>query len=220
MRARIVRAAEDQIGWPYIWGGESRLEGGFDCSGLVDYAYSAAGHPLPGRPTAAVLWQTGVPISRSQLRPGDLVFLGAPSGAPYHVGLYAGHGVVIVASGRRSPIAAVPLGSVAWDGFARIWAAGSVTPRAPQALIAPSSSAASPTLNDIRADVTAAGRATQSRYVAVATALAQAVSSAPRLENRSPMPRQPRHPSPTSNTIADLRTRTAPTRPAVRLTSA
>ena len=81
VRANIVRAAAQQIGWPYVWGGESRTEGGFDCSGLVDYAYSAAGHALPGRPTAAVLWQMGIPIAKRNLRPGDLVFLGTYSGA-------------------------------------------------------------------------------------------------------------------------------------------
>ena len=52
-----VAAAEAQIGWPYVWGGESRAEGGFDCSGLIDYAYAAAGLVLPGRPTAADLWR-------------------------------------------------------------------------------------------------------------------------------------------------------------------
>lgn len=128
VRADIVRAAALQIGWPYVWGGESRTEGGFDCSGLVDYAYSAAGHPLPGRPTAAVLWQMGIPIAKRNLRPGDLVFLGTYSGQPYHVAMYAGHGMVIVASGRGRPIAAVPLDSVPWDGYARIWADGSLEP--------------------------------------------------------------------------------------------
>ena len=37
-RVAIVAAAAAQIGWPYVWGGESRAEGGFDCSGLVGYA--------------------------------------------------------------------------------------------------------------------------------------------------------------------------------------
>ena len=50
-----VAAAEAQVGWPYVWGGESRAEGGFDCSGLVDYAYAAAGDSLPNQPTTADL---------------------------------------------------------------------------------------------------------------------------------------------------------------------
>ena len=42
----VVAAAVAQLGWPYVWGGESRAEGGFDCSGLVDYALAAAGRPV------------------------------------------------------------------------------------------------------------------------------------------------------------------------------
>jgi hypothetical protein len=128
VRAAIVRAAAAQIGWPYVWGGESRAEGGFDCSGLVDYAFLAAGHPLPGRPTAAVLWHMGIPIKKADLRPGDLAFLGTNTGEPYHVALYAGDGMVIVASHHGAPIAEVPLDSVPWDGYARIWAPGGYAP--------------------------------------------------------------------------------------------
>jgi cell wall-associated NlpC family hydrolase len=124
VRGGIVRAALDQVGWPYVWGGESRAEGGFDCSGLIDYAFSAAGHPLPGRPTAAVLWRMGMVIDKSELRPADLVFLGAPSGEPYHVGMYIGQGMVVVAPHRGAMIGEVPLDSVEWDGFARMWAPG------------------------------------------------------------------------------------------------
>ena len=48
----VVAAALAQLGWPYVWGGESRAEGGFDCSGLIDYAFAAAGCPSgdPRRP--------------------------------------------------------------------------------------------------------------------------------------------------------------------------
>ena len=42
----VVAAALAQLGWPYVWGGESRAEGGFDCSGLVGYAFAAAGLPV------------------------------------------------------------------------------------------------------------------------------------------------------------------------------
>src|SRR5207302_5457755 len=80
-RAAVIAAAAAQVGWPYVWGGESRAEGGFDCSGLVDYAFQAAGVPLPGRPTAAALWSMARPESPADLEPGDLVFLGAPTGA-------------------------------------------------------------------------------------------------------------------------------------------
>ncbi len=116
----VVRAAMAQIGWPYVWGAESRAEGGFDCSGLVDYAYAAAGHPLPGRPTSESLWSMAQHITAEQLQPGDLVFLGAASGAPYHVGLYAGGGLTVVAPHTGANVELEPLNAVGWDGFGRL----------------------------------------------------------------------------------------------------
>ncbi len=198
VRARVVAAAADQIGWPYLWGGESRSEGGFDCSGLVDYAYTAAGHPFPGRPTAAVLWRMGIPIHRDQLRPGDLVFLGAPSGEPYHVALYAGDGMVIVASGRGRPIAAVPLSDAPWDGFARVWAAGSITlQRAPWLTAVVVSSQL-----DRQADVAAARRAADVAAAPHADFTDQPVESS----TPAPAPPRPRRDAPTA-TVADVRAR-------------
>lgn len=123
-RASVILAAAAQIGWPYIWGGESRAEGGFDCSGLVDYAYDAAGFTLPGRPTAAVLWYLAKPITRHELRPGDLVFLGAPTGEPYHVGMFVGRGKVVVAPHRGALVELVPLADTPWDGFGTLWKDG------------------------------------------------------------------------------------------------
>ncbi len=186
VRANIVRAAAQQIGWPYVWGGESRSEGGFDCSGLVDYAYSAAGHALPGRPTAAVLWQMGIPIAKRNLRPGDLVFLGTYSGQPYHVAMYAGRGMVIVASGRGRPIAAVPLDSVPWDGFARIWADGSLEPPHP---LRPVMRPGTPiTRSDQQSDVVAASRAL---LPLPAGAVPGKVMSAPQFAPARRTPRKP-----------------------------
>jgi cell wall-associated NlpC family hydrolase len=208
-RARVVRAAAAQLGWPYLWGGESRAEGGFDCSGLVDYAYAAAGHPFPGRPTAAVLWRMGIPIDRAHLRPGDLAFLGARSGMPYHVGLYAGGGVVIVASGRGEPIAAVPLESVPWDGFARVWAAGSRAPLRGEWLTAASHSAQLGL--GLRADPVAAGRLSPPPAYDTRRASDQ---------KRPPAPPSPKRQTPSAATIADMRVRVAPGRPVGPLPSA
>jgi len=115
-----VQAAAAQVGWPYVWGGESRAEGGFDCSGLIDYAFSAAGAALPGRPTAADLWHLGQPIPAAELEPGDLVFLGAPSGRPYHVGMYVGAGTVLAAPHTGAVVGYSPLAAGGWDGFARL----------------------------------------------------------------------------------------------------
>ncbi len=115
-----VAAAEAQVGWPYVWGGESRAEGGFDCSGLIDYAYAAAGTPLPGRPTAAELWRMARPEPAAALAPSDLVFVGARSGAPDHVGMYVGDGTVVVAPHTGAQVRFEPLAAGGWDGFARL----------------------------------------------------------------------------------------------------
>ena len=115
-----VAAAEAQVGWPYVWGGESRAEGGFDCSGLIDFAYAAAGLPLPGRPTAADLWRMARPEPAAALVPGDLVFLGTGSGAPYHVGMYVGGGDVVVAPHTGAAVRYEPLAAGGWDGFGRL----------------------------------------------------------------------------------------------------
>jgi hypothetical protein len=91
--AAVIAAASAQLGWPYRWGGESRAEGGFDCSGLVDYALAAAGFPV-GRPTAAGLQALVQPVPLALVRPGDLVFVGSPA---HHVGLVVGPGLAIEA---------------------------------------------------------------------------------------------------------------------------
>ena len=123
-RGAVVAAAAAQVGWPYVWGGESRAEGGFDCSGLVDFAFAAAGAPLPGRPTADGLWQLAEHIAASDLLPGDLVFAGAGAGAPYHVGLYVGQGVVLAAPHTGAVVGYAPIGDGGWDGFGRLIAGG------------------------------------------------------------------------------------------------
>jgi cell wall-associated NlpC family hydrolase len=123
-RARVLAAALAQVGWPYIWGGESRTEGGFDCSGLVDYAYARAGLALPGRPTAAVLWRMSRPVGRARLQPGDLAFLYTRRRAPYHVALYAGDGLIVVAPHTGAKVTIEPIGSVRWDGYGRLLQGG------------------------------------------------------------------------------------------------
>src|SRR4051812_30078909 len=123
-RAAVVGAAAAQVGWPYVWGGESRAEGGFDCSGLVDYAFTAAGASLPGRPTAADLWRMGRPVPAAALEPGDLVFVGA-AGAPHHVGIYVGDGTVLSAPHTGARVGYSPLADGGWDGYASLLPAGS-----------------------------------------------------------------------------------------------
>ena len=95
-----------------------------DCSGLVDYAYGRAGMTLPGRPTAAVLWRMSMPVGRARLQPGDLAFLYSRNRAPYHVALYVGDGLVVVAPHTGADVEIEPLAAITWDGYGRLLSGG------------------------------------------------------------------------------------------------
>lgn len=80
---RVAALARREVGVPYRWGGES--PSGFDCSGLVRWAYGRVGVDVPH--SSYALYHTGRGVSPSHLRAGDvLVFSGVG-----HVGLYLGH---------------------------------------------------------------------------------------------------------------------------------
>ena len=79
-----VSYALAQLGAPYRWGGDG--PGGFDCSGLVQAAYQAAGISLPR--TAQAQYDAGPPLPPGQpLQPGDLVFFGTDTTHVEHVGI-------------------------------------------------------------------------------------------------------------------------------------
>ena len=69
----------------YVWGGTTTA--GFDCSGFTQYVFNKLGISIPR--TAAEQQQALMPVSDP--RPGDLVFFGSPA---YHVGIYAGNGMM------------------------------------------------------------------------------------------------------------------------------
>ncbi len=85
---RAARIALREVGVPYRWGGTSP-SGGFDCSGLVYWAYGRLGIALPH--SSYALARNGRPVRSSRLRPGDLLFFWGLG----HVGLYVGHGRMV-----------------------------------------------------------------------------------------------------------------------------
>jgi cell wall-associated NlpC family hydrolase len=83
--AQVVAIAMRYLGVPYKWGGASPSTG-FDCSGFTMYVYAQIGVSLPHY--AAAQYRMGVPVSRDQLQPGDLVFFRGLG----HMGMYIGGG--------------------------------------------------------------------------------------------------------------------------------
>jgi peptidoglycan DL-endopeptidase CwlO len=67
----MIDSATAMLGQPYRWGGAA--PGGFDCSGLVVYAAAGAGIRVPR--TTQEQRNFGVPVSRHELLPGDLIFM-------------------------------------------------------------------------------------------------------------------------------------------------
>jgi hypothetical protein len=142
----VIAVASAQLGWPYLWGGESRADGGFDCSGLVDFALAAAGFAV-GRPTAAGLQTLTREIPLASARAGDLVFIGAPA---HHVGLVVGPGLAIEAPHRGAVVHYEPLAAGGWTSAGRL------------AALAASSALGEPVPDwvpvELRRDLIAAGR--------------------------------------------------------------
>lgn len=106
-RDQIVMTAFAQVGKPYLYGGNG--PDGFDCSGLVRYAYGAGGASTPR--TTASLFTSGRAIDFGQAQPGDLLFyrLDPTRSAPSHVVLYLGDGEGIHAPSSGKAIRAVNL---------------------------------------------------------------------------------------------------------------
>jgi cell wall-associated NlpC family hydrolase len=104
---RAARIALRGVGVPYRWGGTSP-SGGFDCSGLVYWAYGRLGVALPH--SSYALADTGRPVRTSRLRPGDVLFFWGFG----HVGLYIGHGRMVHAPHAGERVEVVRLAASAY----------------------------------------------------------------------------------------------------------
>jgi len=95
----IVDRLEDQLGKPYVWGGTSPVNG-FDCSGLVFFAYNKLlATKLPRTANEMYHYKQAHPVAKRDLKRGDLIFFGIHSGGDHadHVGVYLGNGDFIEA---------------------------------------------------------------------------------------------------------------------------
>ena len=118
-----LHAAESQIGVPYVWGGETPGQG-FDCSGLVQWAWAQAGITIPR--TTEEQWAALPHVSMHDLQPGDLIFYYNLDGdnAVDHVVMYAGSGpwgtsTIIAAAHTGTNISLAPIFTFGLIGAAR-----------------------------------------------------------------------------------------------------
>ncbi|HEY2948365.1 MAG TPA: NlpC/P60 family protein [Micromonosporaceae bacterium] len=108
-----VKTACAQIGDPYVWGANG--PNSFDCSGLTQYSWRAAGVSLTHYTGAQ--WGQGTAVSRANARAGDLVFFYSDL---HHVGMYVGNGLMVHASHPGVPVKMAYIDSMPVAGFRRV----------------------------------------------------------------------------------------------------
>mgnify|MGYP001812261923 CR=1 FL=1 len=107
---RAVAVAMQQVGVPYQYGGSTPR--GFDCSGLVHYAYAQVGRSVPR--TTATLWSGLRPVARRDMQLGDVLFFEI-SGKMSHVGLYIGRDQFVHAPSSGKSVSVDSLRSSFYD---------------------------------------------------------------------------------------------------------
>ena len=91
----VLGTALEAMGTPYKWGGTGEADGGFDCSGLIQYAYGQHGITLPRRSADQALHGEKIEKRFDALLPGDILTFSNGGGRVTHVGLYLGEGKFI-----------------------------------------------------------------------------------------------------------------------------
>ena len=104
---RVAYFAVEAVGVPYRWGGESPATG-FDCSGLVRWAYGRLGIDLPH--SSYALYGEGRRVADSSMEPGDILFFEGLG----HVGLYLGRGRMVHAPQTGRNVEVVRLASTSY----------------------------------------------------------------------------------------------------------
>jgi len=107
---RLVQQVKNLVGTPYRYGGNG--PDGFDCSGLVQFAYSRVGIKIP-RTTRAQLVQSK-PVDLADMRPGDLVFFRLRGRKVSHVGMYVGKRMMIHAPSNHKSVTYAHLDKDYW----------------------------------------------------------------------------------------------------------
>jgi len=113
LRRQVVHAALGRLGTPYVWGGTTTR--GFDCSGLVRWAYRAGAGVLLGRTTYDQARQ-GLHVRLRNVRRGDVLFVNGME----HEGLYIGNGVVVHAPHTGDVVRRTSLRSFLGEGLSAV----------------------------------------------------------------------------------------------------
>ena len=100
---KAVQFVYDQLDCPYLWGGTGPCSVGFDCSGLMQQAWAAAGVSIPR--TTYEQYDALPQVSKADLQPGDLVFFDGIG----HVAMYVGNGMIIDAPRTGEVVRMLPL---------------------------------------------------------------------------------------------------------------
>lgn len=111
--AAAVMAVHRALGRPYVWGASG--PSGFDCSGLMQWAYAQAGVSLPR--TSQAQRYAGRMVPLGEARPGDLVTYRADAS---HIGMYVGNGQVIHAPHPGAPVRYDPVGMMPVSSVTRV----------------------------------------------------------------------------------------------------
>lgn len=98
--SKMDNVIANTLGTSYKTGGTSTA--GFDCSGFTSYVFKKVGISLPR--TSKSQYSVGTSVSRSQMRPGDLVFFNTLGSGVSHVGIFVGNGKFAQSSSSRGVI--------------------------------------------------------------------------------------------------------------------
>jgi cell wall-associated NlpC family hydrolase len=108
---QVARTASSQIGKPYKYGGASPQDG-FDCSGIIYWAYGQHGVRVPR--VSAEQFKTGQAVSRDKLAPGDIMVFGEAS-IPFHAGIYTGDNKFVHSLGTGHKVRIESLNTPPWN---------------------------------------------------------------------------------------------------------
>ena len=113
----VIATATEVMGRPYEYGGTGEDGAGFDCSGLIQYAYAQHGITLPRRSVEQAREGREVATRLERLQPGDLLAFSNRGGPVTHIGLYVGDGRFIHSATRGVQVSTLS----ADDPYGRWW---------------------------------------------------------------------------------------------------